>query len=552
MRILALLLLLALPAKAGYVDASLLSSLSAARPGESFTAGLKLKLHEGWHVYWKNPGDAGTAPTLAWKLPPGWKASPLSWPVPQRLQFPPLTNFGYKDGVVLPLTLSIPPDARPGVPIALRARAEWLACRETCVPGAADLTLHMAIRNDSRQNAAADVELKTALLKVPQRADGEVSAERSGGVVRLRIKGQHPLAEFFPSEPDVLENARSPVSVSPLETEIALKLAQDAAFPSQVTGVVAMPDAAPVEVSVRVAAGDGLLRPIVLAFLGGLLLNLMPCVLPVLAFKTLGLLNRRDSGMRHGGFESLAYTLGMVLCCGIMAALLISARHAGETFGWGTQFQSPWIVGLLAALFALAGVSLLGFFEIGSRWMGVGSSLSMKEGLAGSFFSGVFAMAAGAPCTAPFMGAALGWALTRPAADIVCVFCALGLGAAAPFALLSSCPVLVRFLPKPGNWMITLKKLLSIPMFATSFWLLFVLWGLLSPASARRDSIWKPWSPEAVARGAGKRRYRGCGFYGCMVPFLSGQRTWRAVVAGGARRAFRERGFCLPRRLDRP
>jgi len=502
-----LLALFSSPAQAGHVEASLISARAAVRPGESFQAGLKLKLRDGWHVYWRNPGDAGLSPALAWRLPAGWSASPLDWPVPVRLEMPPLTNFGYSGEVILPLTLSVPPGALPGTRARLRAKAEWLECREICEPGAADLALTASVEKNSRESAGDAAAIAASFASIPLPVPGAAAgASLDGDGVRLRLEGRHPLAEFFPAEANTFKNARSAVSVSPLETEIALKPAAGAEIPARVEGVLLRPGFPPARISVPVRAGGAAARFLMLAFLGGLLLNLMPCVLPVLTFKALGLLNRKDYHPSRARREALAYAAGVVLSCEALAVALLIARRAGQTMGWGTQFQSPWLVAALAGLFIFAGLSLLGVFEFGARWMGVGSGLSARQGKIGAFFSGVFAMAAGAPCTAPFMGATLGWAVTRPAGEALAVFGALGLGAAAPYACLSSWPALIRHLPRPGNWMVLLKKLLAVPLFATALWLLWVLWQLLAAAPLRQDAVWRPWSPEAVAqaRASGK------------------------------------------------
>lgn len=494
------------PARAGHADASLISSRDAVRPGESFSAGLKLELRDGWHVYWRNPGDAGLPPSLDWRLPSGWSAAPLVWPAPARLEEPPLTNFGYNGTVILPLTLTAAPSARAGTRADLRAKAEWLECREICIPGSADLALTVGIEKTSRERAGDAAAIASSLSLVPRLdAGAAVAALRDGNNVRLRLKGRHPLAEFFPAGPFIFETARSAVSVSPLETEIILKPAPGAETPERVEGALLRPGSPPAQISLPVRAGGAAAWFFLLAFAGGLLLNLMPCVLPVLAFKTLGLLNSRGRHPSLARYEALAYSAGVVLSCEALGIMLITARRAGQTLGWGTQFQSPWLVAALAGLFILAGLGLLGVFEFGARWMGAGASLSAREGRVGAFFSGIFAMAAGAPCTAPFMGVTIGWAATRPAVEVLSVCGALGLGAAAPYACLSSWPALTRLLPRPGAWMVLLKKLLSIPMFAAALWLLWVLWHLLAAAPVRQDAIWKPWSPEAVvgARAAG-------------------------------------------------
>ncbi|HEX4048346.1 MAG TPA: thioredoxin family protein [Elusimicrobiota bacterium] len=501
------LLALAGPARAGNVAASLLSSRDAARPGESFDAGLRLKLKPGWHVYWKNPGDSGLAPKLAWKLPPGWGASAFDWPAPRRLEAPPLTSFGYEGEVVFPLSLSVPAGARPGTKAMLSAKAEWLECRDVCIPGSAALTLPVAVANASRERQDDAAALSAARAEVPRPDDGAAAgASWNGASAILRLSGRHPLAEFFPSAPGVFDNGPTPVSESPSETELTLLPAAGMGAPARVEGVLLRRGEPPVSISLPVSAGGAAARFILLAFVGGLLLNLMPCVFPVLAFKALGLLGRLGQHPRAARLEALAYSAGMTLSCLTLAVVLLAARRAGGALGWGFQLQSPWVVGALAALFFLAGAGLLGYFEFGARWMGLGEKLSARHGLAGAFFSGVFAMAAAAPCTAPFMGAALGWAVTRPAGEALAVFGALGLGASTPYALLSSWPALIRRLPHPGRWMETLKRVLSLPMFATCAWLLWVLWRMLAAPAPATNALWHAWSPEAVeaARAQGK------------------------------------------------
>lgn len=490
----------------GHVEASLISARDAVRPGESFPAGLKLELRDGWYVYWRNPGDAGLPPSLNWQLPPGWGAASLAWPAPVRLEDSSLTNFGYNDTVILPLTLNAPSAARTGTRANLRAKAEWLECREICVPGSADLAFTVGIEKTSRERAGDAAAIASSLSMVPRPSAAAVAALRDGDNVRLRLKGRHPLAEFFPAEPLIFKNARATVSVSPLETELTLEQDVGMEIPARVEGVLLRPGSPPVEISVPVRSSGVAARFFLLAFAGGLLLNLMPCVLPVLTFKALGLLNRKGRPPSLLRFEALAYVAGVVLSCEALGVMLLTALRAGQSLGWGTQFQSPWLVAALAVLFISAGLGLLGVFEFGAKWMGVGASLSAREGRIGAFFSGMFMLAAGAPCTAPFMGATIGWAVTRPAVVVLSVCGTLGLGIAAPYACLSAWPALTRLLPRPGAWMVLLKKVLSMPMFATALWLLWVLWHFIAAAPARHDALWKPWSTEAVARARASGR----------------------------------------------
>jgi thiol:disulfide interchange protein DsbD len=489
------------------VDASLVSARAAARPGETVEAGLRLRMRDGWHVYWKNPGDSGLAPRLKWSLPPGWNAGPFAWPAPRRIVAGPLTSFGYENEVLLPLTLAVPADARPGTRARMTAKADWLECRETCVPGKAQLALDLPIAADSKADAAGDAALKAADALVPRLEPAAVAdALLDGGKVRLRLNGRTPLVEFFPMEEGVFTSARPSAAVSPDSTELTLNLAPGAAVPTHVAGVLVAPGRPPVQIDVPVRAGAAFSRFLLLAFAGGLLLNLMPCVFPVLAVKALGLLSRGGGGPAAARRHAAAYAAGVVLSCEALAIILLVARSAGTALGWGFPLQSPWTVGVLTAVFLAAGLNLLGVFEFGGNLMGVGSGLSARDGVAGSFFSGVFAMVAAAPCTAPFMGAALGWALTRPAGEALATFGALGLGAAAPYSLLTSWPALLKRLPRPGGWMDTVKKAFSLPMFATAAWMAWVLWRLVAAPPAAAAGVWKPWSPQAVDKARAEGR----------------------------------------------
>lgn len=460
MRALALAVLLATPASAAHVKATLFVS--------GGVGALRLVHDPHWHTYWLNPGDSG----LATKLTPGV----LEFPAPERIVAGPLTSFGYSGEVVLPAR--IPKGVK-------KFTATWLECAEVCVPGKAELTAR-AERHEL---------VSEAWERIPQMdTSAALGASRRGDRVILELAGRHPLAEFFPMTPGAFEGARGAVMVAPTRTELTLQKAPGAPDLEALSGVLVRPGLAPVMVSVPIASGGVAARNLLLAFLGGLLLNLMPCVFPVLALKVTGLLERPGRG------HALAYTAGVVTSFLALAGGLLAARAAGASLGWGFQLQSPWVVGALAALFVAIGLNLLGLFEVGTRLMSLGGRTG-----GGSFSSGVFAVVVAAPCTAPFMGAALGWALSRPAWEALAVFAALGLGTAAPYALLASRPALLALLPRPGEWMVTLKKLLSIPMFTTALWLLWVLWRLVG-APAAVDPLWKVWSPDAVqeARASGK------------------------------------------------
>ena len=448
--------LLALPAsakEAGHVTASLLMS------GGDYALELVHAPH--WHTYWSNPGDSGLATTAT----PGV----LDFPAPERIVAAPLTSFGYSGTIRIPIKL---PEGTKSVAVS------WLECEEGCVPGSAVVRPQPA--------PPGVVEAARAALPRPDAA-AALGASRKGDSVVLELAGRHPLAEFFPAEPGAFEGARGAVAVSPTRTELTLAKAPAAPDLPMLSGILVRPGLPPVWVLVPVTTGGAGARNLLLAFFGGLLLNLMPCVFPVLAFKVAGLLERPGKG------HALAYSAGVVASFLALAGGLMAARAAGSSLGWGFQLQSPWVVGFMAALFVAIGLNLLGLFEVGTGIMSLGARAGDKS----SFLSGVFAVVVAAPCTAPFMGAALGWALTRPAWEAFAVFGALGLGTAAPYAVLSSWPALLKRLPKPGAWMGTFKKLLSVPMFATALWLLWVLSRLLG-GTATANGAWKAWSPDAV------------------------------------------------------
>ncbi|MDP3544521.1 MAG: thioredoxin family protein [Elusimicrobiota bacterium] len=498
MKSLLLAVLLAAPASAAHVKATLLVS------GDE--AALRLVHDAGWHTYWTNPGDSGLAPTLS--------TGTLEFPAPERIVAGPLTSFGYSGEVLLPATLP------KGVKTVT---ATWLECAEVCIPGKAVLTA----KAERRELVA---EARARLPKPDPSA--ALGATRRGDRVILEIADRHPRAEFFPHVNGAFEGARGAVAVAPTRTEITLEKTPGAPDLEALSGVLVRPGLPPVTVAVPIGSGGAAARNLLLAFLGGLLLNLMPCVFPVLAIKVTSLLERPGRG------HALAYTAGVVTTFLALAGGLLAARAAGATFGWGFQLQSPWVVGALAALFVAIGLNLLGLFEVGTKIMALGG----RAGGGSSFSSGVFAVVVAAPCTAPFMGAALGWALTRPAWEALSVFAALGLGTAAPYAVLASWPSLLSLLPRPGRWMETFKKALSVPMFVTAAWLLWVLWRLVA-APAAVDPLWKVWSPEAVreARASGKTVFVDFTAAWC----LSCQVNERVVLARPEVKAALSKGFAF-------
>lgn len=465
-------------------------------PGGGDHGGLYFKLEPGWHVYWVNAGDSGEPPHIKWTLPAGITAGPLQFPAPQRLPLGPLMDFGYENEVVFPFKLEIAQSVKPGTAV-LDAKVDWLVCREVCIPGKAELQITQKIlaaapatgEPDNGPGVAIWKRLAVLLPDALPPSDTAVFQPTPTGFRLAVTTGQRETqAEFFPEDQDILSNP-APQTATPTATGLVLDLKKDSGLttnPAQLKGVielsggrnyeiaatpgtVAAPPAAP---TFSIAA---LASTASFAFLGGLLLNLMPCVFPVLFLKGLALVNSGTEERHKLRAHGLVYTAGILVSFWALVALLLGLRAAGATLGWGFQFQSPIFLSLMAALLFFLGLSLAGQFEIGLTLTSAGGSLAAKQGYAGSFFTGILAVIVATPCTAPFMGTAIGYALAQPAAVTFAIFTALALGLAAPYVALTLQPAWTRLLPKPGAWMDVLKQAVSVPIFATVIWLAWVV-----------------------------------------------------------------------------
>ncbi len=461
-------------------------------PGGLDKAGLYFKLDPGWHVYWKNAGDSGEPPQIAWTLPTGVTAGALEFPPPQRLPLGPLMDFGYENEVLFPFAFQVANNVTEGTAV-LDAKVSWLVCREVCIPGKAELKQNVELfRAEPLTGPVSGADwpiwerLSDYLPKSLPAQDSTVFQPTAAGF-RLSVKtGQREMqAQFFPEDQNVIDNP-APQTLTPTATGLVLELKKDASLtanPAQLKGVLelsagrnyeisALPGTVTAPPSFSVVA---LARIVGFAFLGGILLNLMPCVFPVLFLKGLALcqsgIEERHKLRAHG----FVYTAGILVSFWALVALLLGLRAAGATLGWGFQFQSPVFLSLMAALLFFLGLSLAGQFEIGLTLTSAGGSLAARQGYAGSFFTGVLAVVVATPCTAPFMGAAIGYALAQPAAVTFAVFTALALGLAAPYVALTLQPAWTRLLPKPGAWMDILKQAVSVPIFGTVIWLAWVI-----------------------------------------------------------------------------
>ena len=471
------------------------------RNGEPNTAGLHFKLESGWHVYWKNAGDSGEPPHLKWTLPVGITASALEFPAPKRLPLGPLMDFGYEDEVVFPFSITAAKSAAAG-PADLHAKVEWLVCREVCIPGKAELDLIRPV-SDQPTGAASQDELQLVQrfqARLPKPAPESFKpvfqADAAGFRLAVTTGQKETSVAFFPADQSVVDNP-APQTVTPTDNGFVIALKKDAnltASPDQLRGVIELADgrafdvaATPGAVAASAASSSsssepglpasaaGLLRSAGFAFLGGLVLNLMPCVFPVLFIKALSLVkssNEQRHELRAHGF---VYAAGILVSFWALVAVLLGLRAAGSHLGWGYQFQSPVFLALMASLLFFLGLSLAGQFDVGLSLTSAGGSLAAKQGYAGSFFTGILAVVVATPCTAPFMGAAIGYALAQSPAITFVVFTALALGLAAPYVALTLRPAWTRLLPKPGVWMELLKQATAIPVFGTVIWLAWVL-----------------------------------------------------------------------------
>ena len=478
------------------VTASLLSERESLMPGVTNWVVVHQKIRPGWHTYWLNPGDSGLATRLEWTLPAGFAAGDISWPAPHYFEVGGLANNGYTGDVGLLVPVSVPQGAA-GSRARLAVKASWLVCETICVPEEVDLALDLPVGKQGQETAVAPEAagvFHTARVSLPQPTAGAIFAIDGRKVaVSVPFPGEGSAlapdakVRFFANLAGVVEPAgvqSSRIADGRLIIEMATPDA--AVAPPVLDGVITIDGESRLAFAIAAPPGRigasgatdllGLLAALGLAFLGGLLLNLMPCVLPVLSIKALGLVGHgRDA---HGKLraQGLAYGAGILVTFALVGATVLALKAGGEAVGWGFQLQSPTVVGLLAYLLFVIGLSLAGALpSLGGGIAGVGQSLADRSGLAGSFFTGALAVLVATPCTAPFMGTALGYAFVASWPAAMATFLALGLGLAAPFVVLAFSPALVRHLPRPGAWMERLRQALAFPMFASAVWLVWVL-----------------------------------------------------------------------------
>ncbi|MFN3213953.1 MAG: protein-disulfide reductase DsbD family protein [Henriciella sp.] len=497
-------LVAAQPVDGGHARVELISERALAVPGETVWFGLSFEIDPKWHVYWINPGDAGIPPEITWRERGGLaedRIGAFEWPLPELLPVVPgqIMDYGYSDQVVLPFAVTLPEDVEG--PLVFEGVADYLICEDICIPESVDIRLMLSVGAGQIPDTRASELIQAALAQVPPEFPGDVNLSQEGdswvmSLAAAEVAGQTGEARFFPYGHEIIHAADQVASFGDAGFSLSLTPdGADAALPEALSGVVILGDAA-FEVSTTSgailpgtrSAGTGALSgsggtslPLLMAFalIGGLILNLMPCVLPVLSIKAMGLVSSAANGQAaEARAHGLWYTAGVLVSFGVLAAAILSVRAATGIAIWGFWLQNPILVTALILVIFLIGLWLLGLFELGTSVQSVGSDLAAKQGSAGAFFTGVLAAVVGAPCTGPFLGAALGAVMTQPAVNVVLVLLTMGLGMALPFLLLSFSPGLQKFMPKPGAWMETLKQVFAFPMFLTAAWLLSVLGAL--------------------------------------------------------------------------
>jgi thiol:disulfide interchange protein/DsbC/DsbD-like thiol-disulfide interchange protein len=493
---------LAAPVRLGHLTAALVAERTAITPGQTLHVALRQAIDDGWHTYWRNPGDSGEATTLAWTLPAGWRAGAIVWPAPQTLPTGPLMDYGYTGEVLLPVELTAPADARPGSVATLKAHASFLVCKDVCVPEDADVSLALPVVVGA---GPADPQWGPRIAATLANAPSPAGALRAamtpaGAELRLSVTGPPAAgaqaAYFFPYDGEAIDPA-APQAIDRGPNGLTLVLAAGSAFkgggsaPGALAGVLAIGPrtfeiAAPRGPPLAGAGGLGPPTPpaglaamaltLGAAFLGGLILNLMPCVFPVLAMKASALVGHAHEP-RRARLQGAAYLVGVLAAFLALGGGLVAARAAGQAVGWGFQLQSPGVVAALALVMLAVALDLSGVFDVGGSLQAAAGQAGTPErgaGIVRAGLTGLLAVAVAAPCTAPFMAGAIGFALTQSAAMALGVFAALGLGMAAPFVALAYAPGLLRLLPRPGAWMEGLKKALAFPMYGAAAWLVWV------------------------------------------------------------------------------
>jgi thiol:disulfide interchange protein DsbD len=496
-----------LPVDTGKVEASLLSSHYRVTPGQTFQIALRTELDEKWHTYWRNPGDSGEPVQIGWVLPDSLSAGEIVWPLPAPIPTGPIINYGFEGAPLFPVAFTVADDAAIGSVIEVQADVYYLVCYDICIPENGTLRIVLQVADAPELNDKNAAAILEAIDAAPRDAVVRAAMQADGETVSLQFtelpEGDYSDAYFFPYDNSLLVHS-DPQVVSVggegIRIEATAGFGWGDGFDTPQQGVLAFDldgdrtgrivTVEPTEAALSVGAASpaagapvpagasslGLFGAVAGALLGGLILNLMPCVFPVISLKALSLAKSAHAERGQARREAWAYAIGVFATFALLVAVLLAVKAGGAALGWGFQLQNPVVVGLLALLLFAGGLNLIGAYEIaGGTYQGTGATLAGRGGFTGSFFTGALAVLVATPCTAPFMAGAIGYALAQPALVTFIVFMALAAGFAAPFVLLAYAPGLLTKLPKPGPWMVRLREVLAFPMFAAALWLVWVV-----------------------------------------------------------------------------
>jgi thiol:disulfide interchange protein/DsbC/DsbD-like thiol-disulfide interchange protein len=505
------------------VRAGLLADTSAIVPGRSFEVGVILRMAEGWHTYWEFPGDSGLPTEVKWDVPEGFTVGPLRWPIPRQLVEPgDLEVYAYKGEVMLMATV-IPPAKLAGEPVTLRAEASWLVCEAICIPGSAELELQLPVEQTSSPDNTEIFKTYRALLPKDSMPPFDIQWSHDGKTLTLGGLPEDAALFPLPAPDQVVGHAKA----GPGQGEISIEA------PLPFRGVVAAPAGNSREGwyvayagkgSNPAAAGPTLIEALLYGFLGGFILNLMPCVLPVISLKIFGFVRQAGDApakiFRHG----LAFAAGIFVWFLGLGVVVVAIKAAGGQATWAFQFQNPWFNLVICSVVFVFALNLFGVFEIvlPGRAANALCEASEGSGYGGSFFQGMFATLLATPCTAPFLGTALGFAFSQPAVVIFAMFGSVAAGMASPYVLLSAKPGWMKVLPRPGAWMERVKQLMGFPLLATLIWLLSILGSQKGTAGV----IWASAFFLCLAFS--------CWLYGTFCGPMSGKRTRTAALLGAA------------------
>jgi len=503
-----------------YTNVKLVAEKNAVSPGETITIATEINLAPHWHIYWENPGDSGLPVTIKWDAPEGFEISDIDWPTPDKISYEILVNYGYYNQAILLQSIKLP-ETLPEGKIALTAEIDMLVCKEICIPESETVSINL--NDPDNLNEQNPDYIQAAKTKNPPPIKGQFDYHEEEGALHLSLSPEdHTILnnatannlEFFPLDWGIINHIAVPnVTIESGQVTIAHERgSQSLAEIKELKGllvikgdigenkgfqITAQPKDKAQSPAVNINQGNVTetapedtksVQPenketkkitwfsaIYLALFGGIILNLMPCVFPVLSMKALSLAKMGDKEQSTARMHGIAYTLGIIISFLIIGGILIILKEAGAAIGWGFQLQSPIVIALLAYLLFAISLNLIGFFEFNFGLGNTGQKLTQGSSLSSSFFTGTLATIVATPCTAPFMGAAMGYAITQPPIVSLTVFAAIGLGLALPYLLLSFIPQTRTLLPKPGAWMNTFKQFLAFPMLASTIWLIWVL-----------------------------------------------------------------------------